>query len=398
MKKETLSLTLIPWVLCILAAIPAAAGQTEPGLSIDSSTYADHVTLLLRPGEHRIVSEEAGQRLVIDGFSHRMGPGKPMLPAKSFLIGLPPGARTRSVEVKTIEETELPGTYRVIPAPPIVPLPGSPEFERLVQETQREWRRNYAAAYSSDRVYPESIVKLTGSGTLRKYAYASLSLCPFTYHPESGKLIRHDVVEVVIHLDLPAPGSAAALEAMALVPDDLGNERAARYFENYEQIVHLYASPSPPDRPTSYVVVTTDAASDVVASSLFAVWKATLGYDFRIVRTNGPEIAGQPGRDLAERIRNFLRSAYLSWRIEYVLLVGGTDTVPMRYCFPDPEIPGGRCPRTTTTRICPYPRQSPGTRTGMVSPESTDRTRRTSWPRSQWDGYRRTTPAVSPTR
>jgi hypothetical protein len=124
---------------------------------------------------------------------------------------------------------------------------------------------------------------------------------------------------------------------MALVPDDLGNERAARYFENYEQIVHLYASPSPPDRPTSYVVVTTDAASDVVASSLFAVWKATLGYDFRIVRTNGPEIAGQPGRDLAERIRNFLRSAYLSWRIEYVLLVGGTDTVPMRYCFPDPD-------------------------------------------------------------
>jgi hypothetical protein len=335
--KTTSSLAPIPWLVCLLAAsAPAPAGQDPTASTVDSSIDTNSVTVVLTAGEHRVANEKDGHSLAIDGFGYRMEPGKPLLPAKSVLIGLPPGARPESVEVRTLAETELPGTYRVIPTPPIVPLAGSPESAAIRREMEREWQRNNAAAYSSNRAYPENVVELTGSGRLRKYAYASLSFCPFSYKPASGRLVRHDVVEVVIRLDLPDPASAAAQEVRALSGDTAADDRAARYFANYGQIKHLYPRPPRPDQAPGYVVVTTDAAADVVESSLFADWKATLGYEFRIVRTGDPEIAGQPGRDLAERIRNFLRGAYVPWSIEYVLLVGGIDTVPMRYCFPDP--------------------------------------------------------------
>ena len=65
-------------------------------------------------------------------------------------------------------------------------------------------------------------------------------------------------------------------------------------------------------------------------------WKAALGHGVRYVLTTDSEIASQPGADLAEQIRNFLRAYYISWGIEYVLLVGDYATVPMRICYPDP--------------------------------------------------------------
>jgi hypothetical protein len=55
------------------------------------------------------------------------------------------------------------------------------------------------------------------------------------------------------------------------------------------------------------------------------------------VLTTDTEIVSQPGADLAEEIRNFLRAYYATWGIEYVLIVGDYATVPMRICYPDPD-------------------------------------------------------------
>ncbi|UCE65217.1 MAG: T9SS type A sorting domain-containing protein, partial [Candidatus Zixiibacteriota bacterium] len=62
-----------------------------------------------------------------------------------------------------------------------------------------------------------------------------------------------------------------------------------------------------------------------------------LGYNVRIVLTTDIEITVQPGDDLAEQIRNFLIDYYGLWGVEYVLLVGDIATIPMRYCYPNPD-------------------------------------------------------------
>jgi hypothetical protein len=132
-----------------------------------------------------------------------------------------------------------------------------------------------------------------------------------------------------------------ALEEPVPVGDrPLATARAREAFINFEDIEGLYYTndrqASPPLQTYDYVIITTSTLAPAVTSSNFVTWKTSLGYSMRIVLTTDPEITGQPGGDLAEQIRNFLRAYYAVWGIEYVLMVGDYVTVPMRYCYPDP--------------------------------------------------------------
>jgi len=86
-----------------------------------------------------------------------------------------------------------------------------------------------------------------------------------------------------------------------------------------------------------YVIITDGDLVDSVMSSGFIGWKESIGFNVKIVSISDSEIAGQPGSDLAQQIRNFLRQYYAEWGINYVLIVGSYEKIPMRYCYPDPE-------------------------------------------------------------
>ena len=85
-----------------------------------------------------------------------------------------------------------------------------------------------------------------------------------------------------------------------------------------------------------YVIITTESLNDAITASTFIEWKTLLGYKIKIVKITDDEITSQPGQDLPEKIRNFLRSYYQEWGINFVLIVGNHATIPMRYCYPDP--------------------------------------------------------------
>lgn len=182
--------------------------------------------------------------------------------------------------------------------------------------------------------------RLTGSDGLRKYSYASVSFCPFSYYAQSGKLIHYDAAQVTINYSLPSPGGLEAERVEKLKWDTLADERASRLSVNYQQAKELYRPKGVPPKallqPHDYVIITTSTLSGAITSSNFVTWKTSLDYNVKIVLTADTEITSQPGSDLAEKIRNFLRSYYSTWSIEYVLLVGDYATVPMRYCYPDP--------------------------------------------------------------
>jgi len=130
-------------------------------------------------------------------------------------------------------------------------------------------------------------------------------------------------------------------------------------FFNYEDIERLYK----PARNHAdvlqdsydYVIITDDDLKDVVSPSNFIDWKSSLGYNIRFVTITDPLITDQPGVDLAEQIRNFLREYYVSWGIKYVLIVGDYTTVPMRYCSPDPNAPAGTVPTDSYYADLSYP-------------------------------------------
>jgi len=96
----------------------------------------------------------------------------------------------------------------------------------------------------------------------------------------------------------------------------------------------------PIDRLTQtydYVIITDDDLINPITSSGFIEWKESIGFNVKIVSINDNEITSQSGIDLAEQIRNFLRQYYSEWGINYVLIVGNYEKIPMRYCYPDPD-------------------------------------------------------------
>ena len=151
---------------------------------VPTAAASDILTIDVSAGQYQIVNKGTEQMIEMEGFCNLMVPGKPMLPSRSFLIALPPGARVKSVEVNGIGAEQLPEDYRIIPCPPILPLADAPHYRELVNELQSEWYDNNQTVYSNDRAYPSMRGRLKSSGTLRKYSYVSVSFYPFSYHPQ----------------------------------------------------------------------------------------------------------------------------------------------------------------------------------------------------------------------
>ncbi|UCD94306.1 MAG: hypothetical protein JSU69_11175, partial [Candidatus Zixiibacteriota bacterium] len=290
-------------------------------------------------GDYRIIAGDGGHVIEMEGFGYLAAPGKPKLPSKNFLIALPPGSRVRAVEVNAAAGTPLAGTYNILPSPPIMPVLDPRQNSEIAERLQNGWKTNNEITYSREQAYPDKRGKLKASGTFRKYSYASVSFCPFSYYPQSGRLVYYGNAEIRIEYTLPAQGSPDARLFEDLTRNGPAEEQASRLFYNYEQIKDLYV---PINRPSGsktesydYAVITTASLQSALTSSSFIGWKTSLGYSVKVVLITDSEITEQAGGDLAEQIRNFLRTHYGVWGIEYVLIIGDVSTVPMRLCYPD---------------------------------------------------------------
>jgi len=298
-----------------------------------STLKAENLTVTLNAGEYQIIDRDNGQQMIkMEDFGNLLVPGKPMLPAKGFMIALPPGAEVSSVTTIRTSPVEIQGTYKIKPAPPFLP---SNHRKDTVKKCLQEWQRNYDATYSSDQIYPQDVGKYLGAGGLRKYTFARVAYFPFSYRPKSGRLTFNPSLIVSIDYNLPPSGSK---EVGRLLSDTMADDQASRLFVNYSQARSWYPPEKEkrsPKQSYDYVIVTTEALQDAVDP--LVSWKQAIGYGVNVVTTSWID-NNYSGADLQEKIRNFLIDKYpqSQWGIEYVLLVGDIGDVPMRYCYPYP--------------------------------------------------------------
>ena len=224
-------------------------------------------------------------------------PGKPALPARVVMVALPPGALVVSVTATGVGSVELSGAYNLAPAPPALPNVDDPD---LVRRSYRTWQENHDAVYSSDEAYPGTAGEYLGDGALRKYAFARVAYFPFSYHPQTGRLVFTPAVNISIDY------RTAVLDdqrAATLLSDGAADERASRLFVNYTEAADWYrpvAARQSPEQTHDYVIVTTDAL--VAATSALATWKQSLGFDVNTVTVSWIQ-SNYTGTDLQQHKR-----------------------------------------------------------------------------------------------
>jgi len=297
-----------------------------------SLSHADIMNYTLEAGSYQIVERpDSSVRIVMDDFTHISIPGHPRLPARTFLVVLPPDAEVRSVKVRGENETELLAHYRIEPAPTIGILSSKPEQDT---QDQAEWARNNQDVYGQDDWYPATAGYYDGIGTLREYRYVRVVYYPFSVRPQSGRLVFRPTLNVEIEFDHAAP-EPARYETDRIRAKKV--EQAARIFVNYPYMHRLYAA-LPGVRASAetydYVLITSPELID--AFSLLVDWKQAIGFSVKVI-TPGWIDSTYGGRDIQEKTRNFLIDKYAEWGIDYLLIGGGLDVLPMRYCYPDPE-------------------------------------------------------------
>jgi hypothetical protein len=254
-------------------------------------------------------------------------PGEPLLPAQGFQVLLPQGEEVADVRVRAASQEVIPIAAPVEWAQPPVPLSSTGPHSRLAADRE---------IYSSDSPYPGTRAVHVTTQTCRGYNVGFFRVYPVTYNAASRRLLFAPRLEVEI-LTVPSGRMLRRSQGTlrrGLKTDVLRIPRKVRDVPELETYSVSAAAPHallgvPVDSAESYpyVIVThADYESTFVALKDF---RDSQGLKARIIRT-GWINHRYTGIDKADRIRQFIRDAYLYWETEYVLLAGDDETIPHR--------------------------------------------------------------------
>lgn len=247
--------------------------------------------------------------------------GEPQLPVRLVHIVLPPGTKVKDFQVTSLESQRIKGVFNIYPAQP-------PQI--LSKKEKIEFIEPKVEIYSSSFPYPQQVIEYVGTGSMGGCQLAGFLVYPLQYIPAKKQLLFYPRIEFSLtytstketpRIIRPLESSyRQAVEQMVLNPEDVDDrvvlERFGPSFLSPERV--------------EYVIIT--HKSFVQGFQPLADWKTKKGIPTKIVTTD--EIySTYEGRDIQERIRNFIRDAWQSWGISWVLLGGDTNIIPTRTAF-----------------------------------------------------------------
>lgn len=296
-----------PW--CEEAA-GEATGYSVDVVSFDAGSITLDVTVHDVGYESVVMNGEAFHELTLDAAGRVPEVGKPHVPAVGLMIGVPGGTDTAWVEHFEVRERATLSNLRLAP------------LQQMTVEDEPPADFAYdAAAYAVDAPYPGYEHAMGSIATWRNYRVVRLDTFPVQYNAASGDLEVATRFTVVVRFD--------DQQAEPIDTVDGGEEAFAEAYD--DTLVNYYeasdgdeaSAPAPdPDR-TRYLFVVHDPL--VGAIEPLVQQKETEGFKTEVVLTGS--LTGEG--DLAERIKNAIRARYEQDAVEYVLLVGEHEDIPL---------------------------------------------------------------------
>ena len=257
-----------------------------------------------------------GDTPIIEGFNKLQIPGTPILPAKSVLMALPPGAEILSVEIDHSQPRTIAKSALTI-APPSLPLCLE---ENIVEQAVKQYNDNIKHMAVYDHPFPSSPVFCSKLSHFRNIPFLRITFFPLIY--EQGSLNYYSEADIDIYYKLrPADNNIAEWV-----------DENARIFENW-YIMRDYYNVGLQQDSFDYVIITRGYLFSAFDS--LVDWKNSIGFSMKLMDYD-TIIAQYPGAQAPDKIRNFLIDKYDTWGIQYLLIAGNVDMIPMKICYPDP--------------------------------------------------------------
>ncbi len=210
--------------------------------------------------------------------------GKPRLPVFSEIIPLE-GKRLSKIDIEKIEVETLKEDFLISPSQKQYPLSFLPEKIDFVLPDEK--------VYSSKEPYPGKIFEFVGITKGREEEFALFLIYPVQYIPVEKKIIFYKKIKLKLELE--------------------GED-----FKPFE-----------PARNIEYLCLT-EPPLDTVFERLVN-WKRKKGIP-SVIRTVSWVSARYPGRDLPEKIRNYLKTLPDSG-VKWLLLGGDVNIIPCRFAY-----------------------------------------------------------------
>lgn len=222
-----------------------------------------------------------------DSFSFSTLPSEPLLPYKTEVITFPFGTKIESVEITTSEERSIQLNKKIMPAPQPIPL----NMENAKVEIKE------GKVYESTEPYPsEWITWHTGAGIKNgeRVTFLSIHAFPCRYIPAKNELLFTQEINVNVIYTPP--------------------EKSLLQNDDYELLIIA---------PSEFLDV------------LQPLVEHKNSWGISTLLTSLTSAGAYPGRDDAERVKNFIKDTVEKWGVKYVLLVGGYKKMPVRYAYID---------------------------------------------------------------
>lgn len=198
---------------------PAQQSTAEPIVELTASSAAETVFKVSTPAYSlQSISTEFGSctRVSVPGLDQSGAIGGPQLPAKTVLLGVPPGA-SLSVTTQSAE------TVAVSLAAPLCPAP-EPVAEEGENGVVHYIEKNVPpdpALYGQTGPVPAQIATVAEFGYQRSQRLARVSIAPFQYNPTSASLTY--TPELTVRVQHESFGAFAASRRSAPEPDVFEN-------------------------------------------------------------------------------------------------------------------------------------------------------------------------------
>ena len=174
-------------------------------------------------------------------------------------------------------------------------------------------------------------VEFLGTHTMDGYCFLSFAVCPFSYDPSTESLYFRKGLS--IHVSTKGRKSAKIVSAVgnnmrSIVKDKVANPEELSLLYPYTKNARATAG----DISYKYIIVTNESLRP--SFEALAAWKTMKGIRTKILTTDSIYTL-YPGATQQEKIKRALADYYNGSHtgLEYVLLGGDVDIVPVRMCY-----------------------------------------------------------------